>query len=159
MRILTSILVLSALSVSLCAQAPSGKQEAGAVQRKSSAAEKYLAMDAKSGKTPVPADKAKKQYDAEPEEGTVIVDSKADSEEAWSSAAEADKQPAERPDADVPGGMPASYGQCKGVVTEGGRTILIFENPDDGALYFVQVTVGKNNVAWKLVDKISRSAD
>ena len=61
--------------------------------------------------------------------------------------------------ADVPGGLPSSYGQCKGVMNEGGRTILIFESLDDGAIYFVQVNVGKNSVSWKLVDRILRSAD
>jgi hypothetical protein len=59
----------------------------------------------------------------------------------------------------VPGGIPASYGQCKGVMNDGGRTLLVFESADDGAISFVQVTLGKAGAAWKLVDRIYRSAE
>ena len=59
----------------------------------------------------------------------------------------------------VQAGLPSSYGQCKGVIADAGRNLLIFESPDDGSVSFVQVTVGKANVSWKLVDRIPRSAD
>ena len=153
MRTLISALVMSVLAASLCAQEPS------VVLPQKNAASKNTVREVKSGKTAALPEKARKQAEVEPDEGTVMVDSKADPDDAWSSAPEADKEPLERGEAGVPGGMPSSYGQCKGVVNEGGRNILVFENAEDGAVYFVQVTVGKNNASWKLVARIPRSSD
>jgi hypothetical protein len=96
---------------------------------------------------------AKQEQDAE--ESVVMIDSKAEAEEEGVSAASR-PEPEERT---VPGGLPLSYGQCKGVITEAGRNLLVFESLDDGTITFVQVTVGKTNISWKLVDRIPRSAD
>lgn len=109
-----------------------------------------------------PAKKAVKQEPAkpaeEPEESVVMIDSKAEPEEtgrfsAAGYAPDQDEAPA------VPGGMPSSYGQLKGVMNDGGRSLLVLESPDDGAITFVQVTAGKAGVSWKLVDRIPRSLD
>ena len=54
--------------------------------------------------------------------------------------------------------MPASYGQLKGTLSDGGRSLLVFES-DDGTISFVQIFTGKNAVSWKLVSRIYRSAD
>jgi|GEM_PF-1222132 len=111
---------------------------------------------------PAPARKAVKQEPAkpaeEPEESVVMIDSKAEPEEtgrfsAAGYAPDQEEQPA------VPGGMPSSYGQLKGVMNDGGRTLLVLESPDDGAITFVQVIAGKAGVSWKLVDRIPRSLD
>jgi len=99
--------------------------------------------------------KAVKSSDQDAEESVVMIDSKADAEDMGSP----EVYGSERDEAAVPGGLPSSYGQCKGVISEGGRNILVFENPDDGAISFIQITVGKAKVSWKLVDRLPRSAD
>ena len=96
---------------------------------------------------------AKQEQDAE--ESVVMIDSKtedADSAQGYDYRAEQDERM-------VPGGLPSSYGQCKGVITDAGRNLLVFENPEDGAISLVQVTIGKASVSWKLVARIPRSAD
>jgi hypothetical protein len=86
----------------------------------------------------------------------VMIDAKSDSDDTGNySASPVDEQD----EAAAPGGIPASYGQCKGVVNEAGRTLLVFESSDDGTITFVQVTAGRSSVSWKLVDRITRSAD
>ncbi len=100
---------------------------------------------------------AAKAEEQEPEESVVLIDSKGEPE--GEDAALPAAYGAEQEERLVPGGLPSSYGQCKGVLSEAGRNLLIFESPDDGAISFVQVTVGKANVSWKLVDRIPRSAD
>lgn len=94
---------------------------------------------------------AKQEQDAE--ESVVMIDSKAEEPEVASAYG------MEGEERLVPGGLPSSYGQCKGIISDAGRNIMIFESLDDGALSFVQVTVGKANVSWKLIDRIPRSAD
>jgi len=111
-----------------------------------------LAQLNKTSKTaPVKAGQAR-SADPDVDEPGVKIDSKADQDEEGDYAAE-------RPELSVPGGLPSSFGQCKGVVNDAGRSILIFESPEDGTVYFVQVTVGKANVSWKLVGRIPRSSD
>lgn len=94
----------------------------------------------------------------EPEEAMVMIDSKSEPEETGRfSAAAFSQEPDDAPA--VPGGLPSSYGQLKGVMNDGGRTLLVLESPDDGAITFVQVTAGKSSVSWKLLDRIPRSLD
>ncbi len=97
--------------------------------------------------------KAVKAQDQDSEEAVVMIDSKADQDDEDA----ADNYGAEPRKPEVPGGLPVSYGQCKGVINEPGRSVLVFESPDDGEIYFVQVTVGKTKVSWKLIDSIRRS--
>ena len=156
MRTIISVIVLSALAIALGAQAQAKKPGAPALEKNPAAIITAQAADVKKAKAAPAAQK--RQVDTEPEEGTVMIDSKAGAEETERYAGQPEGVDAER-GADVPGGLPSSYGQCKGVMNEGGRTILIFESLDDGAIYFVQVNVGKNSVSWKLVDRILRSAD
>jgi len=97
-----------------------------------------------------------RQSDQDADESVVMIDSKPDPDDAGRFSA---SQSGEQDEAAVPGGIPSSYGQCKGVATEEGRTMLVFESADDGTITFVQVTAGKNRVSWRLVDRIPRSAD
>ncbi len=101
-----------------------------------------------------PAKQAAKAGDQD-EESMVMIDNKAEIDENRYTASEGETE--ER--AAVPGGLPSSYGQCKGVVTEGGRTVLVFESADDGAISLVQLTLGRAGASWKLLDRIPRSAD
>ena len=145
MKKILTVAVLSVLAVLLYAQSPSRSQAAQAA-----AAPDAAAADKK---TSAKAQKLK-QAEADADDGTVMIDSKADPESNQAESSQAD-----RGEADVRGGIPTSYGQCKGVINEGGRNLLIFESIEDGTIYFVQVMVGKNTVSWKLVDHIGRSAD
>ncbi len=112
---------------------------------------------------PAPAAKAARPAQAkppaeEPEESMVMIDSKPEPEETGRfSAAAFSQEPDDAPA--VPGGLPSSYGQLKGIMNDGGRTLLVLESPDDGAITFVQVTAGKSAVSWKLLDRIPRSLD
>ncbi|MBI4655705.1 MAG: hypothetical protein HY746_03045 [Elusimicrobia bacterium] len=85
------------------------------------------------------------------EDGKVMVDDRA------SFAEEADKAPAVF-DEDAARQMPASYGMIKGVFTDEGKNILVFENAD-GDMFFVQIFFTKKGVVWKLIDRISRVQD
>ncbi|OGR42728.1 MAG: hypothetical protein A2X35_01910 [Elusimicrobia bacterium GWA2_61_42] len=96
-----------------------------------------------------------RQEEQDAEESVVMIDSKPDAEDTGRFSAGA----ADQEEAAVPGGLPSSYGQCKGIITEAGRTVLVFESLDDGALSFVQVILGKTGVSWKLLDRIPRSMD
>ncbi|MBU2575216.1 MAG: hypothetical protein KKH28_14195 [Elusimicrobia bacterium] len=109
-------------------------------------------------KTPQPRKKEPAETDAEQEadEGSVMIDSKADEDSA--DQPEYDRPPAETEDANLPAGMPASYGQLKGAFDDGGRNILVFEN-EEGVMAFVQVFVGKNAISWKLISRTRRSGD
>jgi len=95
--------------------------------------------------------------EADAEESGVMIDSKSDAEETGRFAAAGPETDREEPA--VTGGLPSSYGQLKGVLNDAGRSLLVFESPDDGSITFVQVTAGKNKVVWKLVDRIQRSQD
>jgi len=130
-----------------------GAQPAAAVKKPAGSAVKPgPAAPAAEKKAAKPA--ADKQADQDNEESVVMIDSKGDAEDNGSFSASE-----EREDRTVPGGLPTSYGQCKGTINEGGRSLLVLESAEDGTLSFVQVTIGKAGVTWKLVDRIPRSAD
>lgn len=86
------------------------------------------------------------------EESVVLIDSRTEPEDVRTPSAYAEDRPSA-------GGLPASYGQCRGVISEAGRSVLVFESPDDGSLAFVQVVLGKTGVTWKLLDRVYRNAD
>jgi len=149
---------LTIMAGALFAQTPAAK--AKTEQANPAAAAPVVTAKAAPRKTATPAAApAKKPEPAKPapkpaedqEESMVMIDDKVDTD--YSRVSSADDQPA------VPGGIPSSYGQCKGVMNDGGRTVLVFESADDGAISFVQVTLGKTGVAWKLLDRIYRSAE
>lgn len=152
--------LLFSCGVSLYAQAamPAAKTKAAAASPKRTAQAQLAKAAPAAVKKTVKAAPAKpaadKQADQENEESVVMIDSKGDAEDNGSFSAGEDKE--ERA---VPGGLPSSFGQCKGVISEGGRSVLVFESPEDGTVSFVQVIVGKTAVTWKLVDRIARSAD
>jgi hypothetical protein len=148
--------VLLVCGIPLYAQGPraSGKAAAPAAVAQSTQTARGVqpAADKKKSAAKPAADK---QADQESEDSVVMIDSKGgDAEDNGSFSAGEDRE-----EKAVPGGLPASYGQCKGTITEGGRSLLVFESPDDGTVSFVQVSVGKNNVTWKLAGRIPRSAD
>jgi hypothetical protein len=150
---------LTVLAGALFAQTPAEKTKpapakppAAAPVVTAQAAPKPAAAAPAPAKKTEPAKPAPKPVEDQ-EESMVMIDDKADADYSRVSSADADEQPA------VPGGIPASYGQCKGVMNDGGRTLLVFESADDGAISFVQVTLGKTGAAWKLTDRIYRSAE
>lgn len=158
---------LAALLIILCgaalyAQAPADKKTAPAEKKaantaaakKAAKAEAAKAADAKAE----PAKPAAAKPADEPEESVVMIDSKADADPEEGGRA-AGAYGAEQEEVVVPGGMPSSYGQCKGVITDAGRSILVFESPDDGSISLVQLVMGKAKASWKLLDRIPRSAD
>ncbi len=166
------LLLAAALAAPALAQekAPAGKAAAApaaAKQAKPAAEQGKSSPKASRSQAPsakaapakrAPAAKAARPQAEEPEEAMVMIDSKTEPEETGRFAAAAFDQDADNAPA-VPGGLPSSYGQLKGVMNDGGRTLLVLESPDDGAITFVQVTAGKTAVSWKLLDRIPRSLD
>ena len=155
--------VLLVCGGALCAQTPAEKIKAAAAKKTG-----VVVAAAPAAQPGQPAGQPKKAVKAEPvkaaapkpseqdaEESVVMIDSKAEAEDEGAAVS----YNAEQDERAVPGGLPSSFGQCKGVVNDAGRTVLIFESPDDGSVYFVQVTLGRANVSWKLIDRIPRSAD
>ena len=141
---------LAACAGALFAQVPQGKT----AQEPES---KPAAVQPKKAPAPAPAPaqvKPAPKAAEDSEESVVMIDSRTDPEDARAADYAADAE-----DPRVPGGLPSSYGQCRGVISEGGRSVLVFESLDDGTLSFVQVVLGKSNVTWKLVDQVRRSAD
>jgi hypothetical protein len=136
----------------LCAKEPSKKIKAEMAALTASATQQ-IALDAVQARKAEQAKAAAAKQEQDAEESVVMIDSKADEPESPSAYG------MEGEDRMVPGGLPSSYGQCKGVISDAGRNIMIFESLDDGSLSFVQVTAGKANVSWKLIDRIPRSAD
>ena len=101
---------------------------------------------------------AAKTTEQDSEEGGVVIDSKSEDSEA-ETLSYPSKNNAEQPEeAAFASYIPASYGQLKGVLIEQGRNVMVFEN-DEGILSFVQVSVGKNSVTWKLLARVARSQD
>lgn len=141
-----AIVVLFVMAVSIYAQGPAGNKDAKGVSASATAGQKA---------EKAPAAKPK-QADADSDDGAVMIDSLSDTEETgrFDDSTEADGG-----ESDVAGGIPASYGTCRGTMNEGGRNILVFESQEDGSLTFVQVTVGKKSVSWKLAGFIGRSSD
>ena len=164
-------LALFACGVPLCAQAPAAEKPAAtavdnktavsAVPGKEGAAKKEQPAARAPRKTKEEVKKAaavsraRKEDDSYGESG-VLIDSRTEGADAERFDA---PSAAEQGEPEVSGGIPASYGQCKGIINEAGRTILVLESQEDGAVSFVQVTVKKNSVSWKLVDRIPRGAD
>lgn len=159
MKTVLSLAFLLASAAALSAQAPAEKarpaekkqaQPAAAQPAAAPAAAAAPAGEAKPAKQPKAS---QKQSDPE-DDGTVLIDSRGDADDGarYEPASEA-AQP------EVPGGLPSSYGQCRGVINDAGRSVLVFENPEDGVISFVQVFFVKSGVSWKLVDRVGRSLD
>lgn len=153
--LIAALLVVSGWMLNALEPSKKIKAEVTALQTAAAAAVKADAVQARKDAKEEQAKAAAARQEQEAEESVVMIDSKGDGGETESPSAYG----AEQEERAVPGGLPSSYGQCKGVIADAGRNILIFESPDDGAVSFVQVTVGKANVSWKLVDRIPRSAD
>lgn len=92
----------------------------------------------------------------EEEPGAVMIDPRSDEDRSdrftdSNAGAQADTE-----EAPAPNGMPVSYGQLKGSLSDAGRSLLVFEG-EEGEISFVQVFIGKSAVTWKLISKIPRS--
>lgn len=90
------------------------------------------------------------------EEGSVMIDQLSAGDSGGRVPPE--EEAAADDDGSAAGGLPSSYGQVKGTLTDGARNLLVLES-DDGVISFVQVLVGKNSAAWKLVARLPRGAD
>lgn len=153
-----NILILAVMSLSagaLFAQTPAEKPKPAAEKKPAAAASPApAAAPAEPAKKPAaktePAKPAAKPQE-EPEEAMVMIDTRTDPEDVRGAAAAP-----EGAEAAAPKGLPSAFGQCKGVISDGGRNLLLFENPDSGDIFFVQVTFGKGGVAWRLVDSLKR---
>ncbi|OGR63868.1 MAG: hypothetical protein A2X31_10480 [Elusimicrobia bacterium GWB2_63_22] len=153
MKISLTVLLLAVCGALAVAQTPAQKKAAAA---KTAAVETAAAPKAVK---PAPAKPAPARPAEEAEESVVMIDSKADAEPEAGGRYSAGAFGGEQEEPVVPGGLPSSYGQCKGVITEAGRSVLVFENSDDGAISLVQLVLGKGKASWKLLDRIPRSAD
>ena len=152
MKTSLTILLLAMCGSLVCAQAPAVKK-APAPVKKTAVAEPAPAPK------PVVAPKPAAKPVEEAEESVVMIDSKADAEPEEGGRYSAGAFSGEQEEVAVPGGLPSSYGQCKGVITEAGRSVLVFESLDDGAISLVQLVLGKGKASWKLLDRIPRSND
>lgn len=150
-------LIIAVLTVfcagALYAQAPAVKKPAAPEKSEAKGEPAKPAPAAKPAAKPAarPAD--------EPEEAMVMIDDRAETEPGEGGRFAAGAFNADQEEPGVPGGMPSSFGQCKGVITDAGRYIMVFESPDDGSISLVQLTMGKAKASWKLLDRIPRSAD
>ncbi len=150
MKTSLTILLLAVCGSVVCAQVPAEKKPAAG-------AKKTTAVETPAAPKAVKAEPAKPAEDAE--ESVVMIDSRADADPDEGGRYSTGAFGGEQEETAVPGGLPSSYGQCKGVITEAGRSILVFENPDDGAISLVQLVLGKGKPTWKLLDRMPRSAD
>lgn len=150
------ILALLVCGAPLYAQGPgaAGKAAAPAAVNQSTRTARGAQPAAAEKKQAAVKPAVEKQADQDNEEAGVMIDPKGDAEDNGTFSAGEDRE-----ERTVPGGIPSSFGQCKGTISEGGRSLLVFESADDGTISFVQVVVGKSSVSWKLVDRIPRSAD
>ncbi|MBI4803501.1 MAG: hypothetical protein HY796_13355 [Elusimicrobia bacterium] len=166
MKMMIVFPVLLALGLNLGAQP--GESAPDTVQKNEPAAAKSPVKNAKQSplaaneekKPPQPQKKEPANAGAEQEgdEGSVMIDSRADEDYAERPKYAKPRYLIETEESNAPDGMPASYGQLKGAFNDGGRSILVFEN-EEGVMAFVQVFVGKNAVSWKLISRIRRSGD
>lgn len=150
MKTSLTILLLAVCGALVSAQVPAEKKPA-AVVKKTTVVETAAAPKAAKPAPAKPAEDA--------EESVVMIDSRADAEPEEGGRYSTGAFGGEQEEPAVPGGLPSSYGQCRGVLTEAGRSVLVFENPDDGAISLVQLVLGKGKASWKLLDRIPRSAD
>lgn len=155
MKYLAAAVIAAVFAGALYAQAPAAKKAAAPEKNGTAAQGKKdaKAEPAKAAPVPKPAPKPAPKQAEEPEEAMVMIDDRAEPAEGArpETGAFAAEQEA------VPGGLPAAYGQLRGVLTDAGRQILVFESLDDGEITFVQLSFGKTGVAWKRMDSIRRS--
>ena len=155
-RSLIAVLLLVCAGA-LYAKEPSKKikAEVAALQTAAAAAVKADAVQAKKDAKAEQVKAAAARQEQDAEESVVMIDSKGEDTDS----VQANDYRAEQEERAVPGGLPSSYGQCKGVMVDAGRNLLVFENLEDGTISFVQVIMGKGSVSWRLVSRIPRSAD
>ncbi len=148
--------IVAVCAGALYAQAPADKKNAAPEKKASAAAEKKDAKAAPANPVPAakPAPKPAARQAEEAEEAMVMIDDRPDAAEGGRPATGAFS--AEQDEPAVPGGLPAAYGQLRGVLTDAGRQILVFENPDDGEITFVQLSFGRTGVSWRRLDSIRR---
>ena len=101
---------------------------------------------------------AAKAAEQDSEEAGVMIDSKSDDADSETPSSSSMAGTERQEDAAFASYLPASYGQMKGVLNEQNRNVLVFEN-EDGVLSFVQVSVEKKSVTWKLLARVGRSQE
>lgn len=156
MKIILILAVMSLSAGALFAQTPAQKPKPAAEKKPAAvAAEPAPAAVAaapakKPAARPEPAKPAAKPQE-EPEESMVMIDTRTDPEDVRGAASAPEGAGAAAPKV-----LPSVFGQFKGVLNDGGRNLLLFENPDSGDIFFVQVTFGKGGVSWRLLDSLKR---
>jgi len=118
------------------------------------------AAEASKKSQPSPAAKKEmpKAAEQDSEEAGVMIDSKSDDTEGEALSSSYATGTERQEDAAFASSIPASYGQMKGVLNEQGRNVLVFEN-EEGILSFVQVSLGRDLLTWKLLARVARSQD
>ena len=112
----------------------------------------------KSQASPSAKKETAKAAEQDSEEAGVMIDAKSEDTESEVFSSSYKTGTERQEEAAFASSIPASYGPMKGVLNEQGRNILVFEN-EDGILSFVQISVGKNSVSWKLLARVGRSQD
>lgn len=153
MEKLLAAAIVACCAGALMAQAPAEKPKAAPEKAAAATPAPAPAAPAAPAAAPrkAPAAKPAPKPAEEPEESMVMIDDRAEIDNRAAYA----QEPEERPRAT--NGIPASLGQCRGVTTDAGRTILVFENADSGDISFVQVTFGKTGASWRVLDSLPRS--
>jgi len=153
-------LCLGVQQVKAGAPAPVQKTAPSAAKSQAKNAQQALPAANEDQKTPQAqkTEAAQAGVEQEADEGGVMIDSKSDEDSAARAEEARARSSAAAEDRSAPSGIPASYGQLKGAFNDGGRNLLIFEN-EEGVIAFVQIFVSKNEVTWKLISTIRRSAD
>jgi len=157
MSIIRSLIIIMALGAAAGAQQTNNAPAAQARQAEAVSPDKLQGnkpLVAREEKKQAPPAKKYIEANQDEEEGNVMVDTKA-GEDVRDLSSDSEREYEEK---NAAGGVPSSYGQLKGALTEGGRGVLVFEN-EDGVISLVQVTMGRGPVSWKLISKIPRSAD
>ena len=154
MRIIRVLAVFMALAAAAGAQ--QGKNNYAPAGRNAEAAPKTAA--AKQPRAPSVAVKKNSAPAESEDDGGVMIDASAEDNDPARLAENEESSPDETERSAAPGGLPASYGQLKGTLNDGGRSLLVLEN-EEGVISFVQISVGGNSVTWKLISRLRRSAE
>jgi hypothetical protein len=158
MNIIRGLIIIMALGAAAGAQqpknapAPQAKPVDSVSPDKLQAKQPPAARDEKKQAPPVRKKTAEAGEDEG--EGSVMVDTKAE-DDITDPSYEGGRDSGE---ANAAAGIPSSYGQLKGTLSESGRSLLVFEN-EDGVISFVQVVTGKATASWKLVSRLARNPD
>lgn len=104
--------------------------------------------------TPAPGLKKEDKNNVEDEYSEVLVDNmESDSYDSYQESASLSEN---EQGIDYTGQIPFYYGSIKGVLNDGGKNILVFED-ENGVITFVQIYFGKNTVKWTVLARMKRN--